>query len=204
MSDPSHDPTLGLGAPFHEKSLTTTTSGTGPSQSPPSPPVDSSRANRDADELVTKKKHLVEAFSQLVAPLDAILAILRWATTFAVLLLALLAIMVGVQVHTTLKLAEIIEAQKALQQATTQVAANQTSAATLLANQSQITIEPSMGPDGSTTAIVVVKPPPAAPSSVPAVPLIVSPIPHSSKGASSARPPMPPPPEAVVPQIQFQ
>ena len=101
---------------------------------------------------------------------------MRHAWRGGVILLAFMAVMTGVQVHTTLRmvdvqeqLAEVVAAQKTLQQTTTQVADKQTATQATLNQQSQITIEPSLGPDGSTTAIVVVRPPPAS-STLPAIP----------------------------------
>jgi hypothetical protein len=168
------------------------------------PPVSSCPASQD-DELVRKKKALVDSLDQIVEPLDAILALMRNAWRGGVLLLAFMALMIGVQVHTTLRmltveeqLNDIIAAQKTLQQTATTVADKQTATQNVLNQQSQITIEPSVTPDGATTAIVVVKPPPAA-SQLPAIPLPLAPpalansitaLPVSSKaGATPGRQP---------------
>jgi hypothetical protein len=130
---------------------------------------------------VRKKKALVDSLDQIVEPLDAILALMRNAWRGGVLLLAFMALMIGVQVHTTLRmltveeqLNDIIAAQKTLQQTATTVADKQTATQNVLNQQSQITIEPSVTPDGATTAIVVVKPPPAS-SALPAIPLPLAP-----------------------------
>ena len=150
----------------------------------PPPPGSLGDPSDELSELVAKKKALVESLDQIVEPLDAILALIRSAWRGGVLLLAFMALMVAVQVHTTLRMAyvqtqleEVVTAQKTLQATATQVADKQTATQDVLNQQSQITIEPGVSPDGSPTAIVVVKPPPAS-SSLPAVGIpIAAPVP---------------------------
>ncbi len=192
--------------PFPEKSPTTSTAPLGCTS--PCGPV--SRATLADDELTARKKELVVALDKIVEPLDMILGLMRNAWRGGVLLLAFSAVMVGVQVHTTLRmvmvqeqLAEVVAAQKLLQQTTTQVADKQTATEQQLNQQSQITIEPSVTPDGSPTAIVVVKPPPAS-SALPAIPLplaaplpappfnVSTPKPGSKAGVAPGRQPHPP------------
>jgi len=163
-----------------------------PSTPPSLPSARGSQASlADTEELVAKKRSLVDALDQIVEPLDEILKLMRNAWRGGVILLAFMALMVGVQVHTTLRMAaveerldDVIAAQKTLQQTATQVAARQTETE---ATQSQITLVPSVSPDGSPTAIVVVKPPPAA-SAIPPVPLAAIPAapPSSAKVAPRA------------------
>lgn len=156
------------------------------------PPSPASQAA--ADELIARKKALVESLDQLVEPLDQILLLMRQAWRGGVALLVFTALMVVVQVHTTLRmvavqeqLADVVAAQKTLQTTTTEVVAQQTQAAAVQAQQSQITIEPSVTPEGEPTAIVVVKPPTAAPTMSP-VPLAIGPIPPLTAASSVLKP----------------
>jgi hypothetical protein len=230
---PSPDPLPDL-LPSPEKSPTTEASTSIPTQSPP--PASSSPASLADDELIADKKRLVAAFDQIVEPLNQILGLIRHAWRGGVIMLAFMALMVAVQVHTTLRmaavqeqLAEVVAAQKTLQQTTTQVADKQTATQNALNQQSQITIEPVEGPDGSPTAIVVVKPPPAS-SQLPAIPLplalptvatsfsVQTPKPLKQSGMTPGRQPRPassasasstanayvPPPAPAPPDIKFE
>ena len=188
-----------------------------PAPPPPDSPGPRSRASLvDDDELVADKKRLVAALDKIVEPLDQILGLMRNAWRGGVILLVFSALMVAVQVHTTLRmvsvqeqLAEVVAAQKTLQQTATTVADKQTATQNVLDQQSQITIEPSMGPDGAPTAIVVVKPPPAS-STLPAIPLPLAPTvvslpplspkkrPHAASSVDGAAPAPPPPAPAPI------
>jgi hypothetical protein len=145
-----------------------------------------SRASLTDDELTTRKKDLVNAFDALVVPLDEILKTMKLthsdiqrAYRGGLLFLVFSGLMGLVQVHTTLRMAEVqqqlaavMEAQKQLQTTTTQVAAKQTEADQQSSKLAQITLEPSLTPNGDPTAIVVVKPPSGADASAAApVPL---------------------------------
>ena len=191
VDPPSPDPSLPPSPSTDPASAPASIRPLSPEKSPPVPlagtPQSSAtgyRASLDSladDELVADKKRLVAAFDQIVEPLNQILGLMRHAWRGGVILLAFMAVMTGVQVHTTLRmvdvqeqLAEVVAAQKTLQQTTTQVADKQTATQAALNQQSQITIEPSLGPDGSTTAIVVVRPPLAS-STLPAIPLPLAP-----------------------------
>ena len=170
------------------------------------------------DDLVERKKDLVAAFDKLLAPLDRILLLMQRATTFGILLLAVLAV---VQIHTTLRIVaveerldNIVETQKTLTAAATAQEQQQ-------ASQSQITIEPAVTPSGAPTAIIVVRPPTIVGSSsakvMRPVPIALSPTTTSTvildgsvarppplpRGSASAvAPPAPAPPAALT--VKFE
>lgn len=179
----------------------------------------------DDDLAATRRKdlrELVATFDKLIKPLDAILRLMQRATTFGILLLAVLAIMAAVQVHTTIRtvgvearLDNIVETQKTLTAAATAQEQQQ-------AQQSQITIEPAVTPSGAPTAILVVTPPKSAGSASSSrlmrpVPIALAPTttstvgvdasvarpsPHGSASASAVAPPPPAPPAALT--VKFE
>lgn len=176
---------------------------------------DASRASLTDDELTTRKKDLVSAFDALVDPLDQILRLLKathkdiqGAYRGGLIFLILTTAMAAVQVHSTMRmavvqaqLAEVVEAQKQLQQTTALVVTKQTEASTLVQKQAQITLEPGVTPEGEPTAIVVVKPPPGSDAGAPTAALAVAPLsapapalapPRRSNGSTPRRASTPP------------
>lgn len=173
----------------------------------------------DDDLAATRRKdlkELVATFDKLIRPLDEILRLMKNAWRGGVILLAFMALMVGVQVHTTLRMVaveerlnDVIGSQKVLAAAATAQEQQQ-------AQQSQITIEPAVTPSGAPTAIIVIKPPQGlTSSSKPArpVPLALAPtataatsvsgaVPKPSSGAPDAAPPAPAPPAALT--VKFE
>ena len=175
------------------------------------------------DDLVERKKDLVAAFDKLLAPLDAILKLMQRATTFGILLLAVLAVMVLVQVHTTLRMVavedrlnDVVDTQKTLTAAATAQEQQQ-------AQQSQISIEPAVTPSGAPTAIIVITPPKAigsastskpmrpvpialAPTTTSTVPVDASvarpPPPTKGSASAASAPPAPAPPAALT--VKFE
>jgi hypothetical protein len=198
---PSQDPQGGGLPPYREKIPTI----------PDRPSGRASHPSIDDDELTARKKDLVAAFDKLIAPLDEILVYLKRAWRGGACLLLFSAAMVAVQVHTTIRmmavqeqLAEVVEAQRQLQQTASKVEAKQTAAEEQQAQQSIVTLEPSTTPDGAPTTIVVVKPPSASSTMAP-VPFGITTAPQSApkapprkKGASTdAGVPASPPPASV-------
>jgi hypothetical protein len=128
------------------------------------------RGQEADDDLTERKKDLVEAVDQLVAPLQEILKLMQRHQVAVILVLIILFVTVGVAVHTTFRIAKIEESL--VEVMTTQFDLQKTAARTATqfdhveqqqASQSQITIESSVNAKGDPTAVVVLKPPTSSP-----------------------------------------
>jgi hypothetical protein len=184
---PSLAQSPGLADPSREKNpaATTTTSaiGSSPLSARPSLP-----SLVDQDELVAKKKSLVQAFDQIVEPLREILALMKryqWGVAIVILVLVVVS---GLSLHTTIRLAAIeeqlaivVSAQQNLQVTVSSAASAAATVERQTASLSQVTIEPAETPSGTPTAVVVVHPAPRASASVKPV---VLPLPTAAPVAS--------------------
>lgn len=151
----------------------------------------------DAD-LTARKKDLVTALDQLVAPLDEILKLMRNMTRSGIVLLVLLTVIVGVQVHTTLRmvaveaqLADIVAREKSLGAAADEIQQTAQNAAAkadqIAAGQTQVTIEAAPVDAGGVGAVLVVKAP-ALSASARGTATVTLPLPPAAAASAPHKP----------------